>query len=270
MVLLTDLVIGESPRWHDGRLWFCHWGPDEVIAMDVDGKSEVMLNAPAHSIDWLPDGRMLIVWKKGGLMRQEPDGTLVRHISTEQGFNEIVVDGRGNIYLNSVGFDFMAFLEGKAEFGTGTITLITPDGQVKEVADDIHFANGMVISPDNRTLVISESFARRLTAFDIAPDGTLSNRRIWAENVGPDGIPMDREGAIWTSLTGEDCVRIKEGGEILDRIDLDRNPFACMLNEDTLFVMAAKWNPQNPFDGPRTGQVQSFPAPAPRAGWPSW
>jgi sugar lactone lactonase YvrE len=267
-VLLTDLVIGESPRWHDGRLWFCHWGPDEVIAIDTDGKSEVMLTAPAHSIDWLPDGRLLIVSKQGGLLRQEPSGELVPHLDTDQGFNEIVVDGRGNIYLNSVGFDFMGFLKGEAEFGTGTISLVTPDGTVTEVADDIHFANGMVVTPDNRTLVISESFARRLTAFDITDDGSLGNRRIWADNVAPDGITMDTEGAIWTSVTDHDVSRVKEGGEVLETIELDRMSFACMLGEDTLYVMAAQWNPDNPFGGPRTGQVLAFPAPAPGVGWP--
>lgn len=265
MILMSDLVIGESPRWHDGRLWFCHWGPDEVIAMDPTGKSEVV-GSGAHSIDWLPDGQMLIVSKKGGLLRQEPSGELTRLADGE--FNEIVADGRGNVYVNAVGFDFMGFLKGEAEFGTGTITLITPDGTKREVADDIHFANGMVVTPDNKTLIISESFARRLTAFDIAPDGTLKNRRVWAENIGPDGITMDAEGAIWTSETDHDVVRIKEGGEVLQRIELDRSAFACMLSEDTLYVMAAKWNPENPFGGDPTGQVQAFPAPAPGAGWP--
>ena len=294
--LMTGLVIGESPRWHEGRLWFCHWGAHEIIAVDLDGNSEVVTRDPEtspHSIEWLPDGRLLIVPANpayaGRLLRREPDGSLVTHADLSglpSGFNEIVVDGRGNIYGNGADFDFMAFLEGiqrdgedaqqvpwreRAGFVPGFIALITPDGSIRQVADGIEFPNGMVVTPDNSTLIISESFAGRLTAFDIATDGSLSNRRVWAEGLGPDGICLDAEGAVWTSTGANACVRVREGGEVLQRIELDRGPFACMLggpDRSTLFIMAAEWNPANPFGGPRTGQVLTAPAPAPGVGWP--
>jgi sugar lactone lactonase YvrE len=294
--LLTGLGIGESPRWHAGRLWFCNWGAAEVIAVDPDGNSEVVLRDPdvsPHSIEWLPDGRMLIVPGSpayaGRLLRQEPDGSLVDHADLSglpSGFNEIVVDGRGNIYANGADFDFMAFLanlqrEGEAamqtplherpDFVPGFIALITPDGAVRQVADGIAFPNGMVVSPDNATLIIAESFAGRLTAFDIAADGSLSNRRVWAEGLGPDGICMDAEGAVWVSTGGNGCVRVRDGGEVLQQIDLAKSPFALMLggpDRRTLFILAAEWNPANPFGGPATGEVLALPAPAPGAGWP--
>jgi sugar lactone lactonase YvrE len=286
--LMSDLVIGESPRWHDGRLWFCHWGPSEIVAVDPDGRSEVVVHDPErrpHSIEWLADGRQLIVSGAAGrLLRREADGTFVDHADLSGlpgGFNEITVDGRGNIYVNCADFDFMAFLDNldpadetpwreRPGFVPGFIGLITPDGTVRQVADGIEFPNGMVVTPDNRTLIIAESFAGRLTAFDIADDGSLSNRRVWADNIAPDGICMDADGAIWTSQTQTDCVRILEGGEILDRFELDRAAFACMLggpDRRTLFVMAAEWNPTDPF-GARTGQGLAFPAPAPAVGWP--
>jgi sugar lactone lactonase YvrE len=277
--LLTNLVIGESPRWHDGRLWFAHWGAEEIVAADLDGSSEVVARGSPDlgwSIDWLPDGRLLVTGPE--LKRREPDGSMVRHADlsaiAELGWNEIVVDGRGHIYLNSTGFRF-----GQEDFRPGIIALVTPDGSARQVADDIAFPNGMVVTPDNSTLIISESFGRRLTAFDIAEDGSLSGRRIWAEDVGPDGICMDAEGAIWTGDGGTACVRVREGGEVLQRVELDRAPFACMLGGPdgrTLFIMAQDWRlSDSPADnmerlttGPRTGQVLTVPAPAPGAGWP--
>ncbi|MFD2352426.1 SMP-30/gluconolactonase/LRE family protein [Nonomuraea ferruginea] len=129
----------------------------------------------------------------------------------------------------------------------------------------------MVVSPDGRTLIIAESFTGKLTAFDVASDGSLSNRRTWAAGLGPDGICMDAEGAVWTSTGGNEVVRVREGGEVLERVELDRGPFACMLGGPdgrTLYVVAAEWNPSDPFGGPRTGQVLAVDAPAPRAGWP--
>ena len=226
-VLLDGLAMVESPRWHDDRLWFANWGTEEIVAVDLDGQSEVVGHGPpglGWSIDWLPDGHLLVTGQE--LMRRETDGSMVRHADlrpiTEYGWNEIVVDGRGNIYVNSLGFDFGA----GEEPTTGIIALITPDGSARQVADGIQFPNGMTVTPDNSTLIISESFAGRLTAFDIAEDGTLLNRRAWAIGVGPDGICMDADGAIWTSSsdtrthTGRDdspdgeAIRVHEGGGV--------------------------------------------------------
>jgi sugar lactone lactonase YvrE len=279
--LMTGLVVGESPRWHDGRLWFSNWGAQEIVAVDPEGNSEVVTRVPTtvpFSIDWLPDGRLLVVsGPEGLLLRREPDGSLVTHADLRglaAGWNEIVVDGRGNIYLNSPRFSL-----GREEFRPGILGLVTPDGSVRQVADDIAFPNGMVVTPDNHTLIVAESFAGRLSAFDIADDGGLSNRRVWAElGQGGDGICLDADGAVWTPAGGVDqppaCVRVREGGEVLERIELDRACFACMLGgEDrtTLFMMAAEFQGLDKLDElfrSRTGKLLTAPAPAPGVGWP--
>jgi sugar lactone lactonase YvrE len=187
------------------------------------------------------------------------------------------VDGRGNIYVNG-GCDFEP---GSGE-PPGIIALVTPDGSVRRVADGLAFPNGMAVTPDNSTLIIAESHARRLTAFDIADDGGLSNRRVWSDGVGPDGICMDAEGAIWTGVGefGDNLVgRVREGGEVLERVRLDMPCFACMLggeDRNTLFMLAADWRiSDSPTDnmarltgGPRTGQLLTAPAPATGVGWP--
>jgi sugar lactone lactonase YvrE len=280
--LLTGLAIGESPRWHDGRLWFANWGTEEIVAVDLEGNAEVVAKGSpglGWSIDWLPDGRLLVTGQ--GLMRREPDGSMVPHADLSplgvDGFNEIVVDGRGNVYVNG-GADFTP---GEGD-PPGIIALVTPDGSVRRVADGIAFPNGMVVTPDNSTLIIAESFAQRLTAFDIDEDGGLSNRRVWADGVGPDGICMDADGAIWTGVGGftDNLVgRVREGGEVLETVRLDMPCFAAMLGgEDgrTLFMLTADWRMSDDFadniarltEGPRTGQLLTAPAPAPRAGWP--
>jgi sugar lactone lactonase YvrE len=285
--LLTGLVIGESPRWHEDRLWFAHWGTQEIVAVDLEGNAEVVVRGVRStpppglgwSIDWLPDGRLLVTGE--GLMRIAPDGSLVHHADLSglgvDGFNEIVVDGRGNIYVNG-GCDFRPG-EGRAP---GIIALVTPDGSARRVADGIAFPNGMAVTPDNSTLIIAESFAGRLTAFDIADDGGLSNRRVWADGVGPDGICIDAEGAVWTGVGGmsDNLVgRVREGGEVLDHVQLDMPSFACMLGgEDgrTLFTLTADWRMADGFEenitrlteGPRTGRLLTAPAPAAGAGWP--
>jgi sugar lactone lactonase YvrE len=182
------------------------------------------------------------------LLRMAPDGSLETHVDlrdlSQHGWNEIVVDGRGNAYVNNICFDFMS----GAEFAPGIIALVTPDGSIRQVADGIAFPNGMVVTPDNSTLIVAESFAGRLSAFDIA-DGGLSNRRVWADlGQGGDGICIDAEGAVWSPAM-KACVRVREGGQVLERIELDRFCFACMLggaDGRTLFMMAADWNgPEN-------------------------
>jgi sugar lactone lactonase YvrE len=271
--LMTGIALGESPRWHDGRLWFADWVAQELIALDLEGNREVITNVRSlpFSIDWLPDGPMLITSGRK-LLRLEPDGSLATHADlsdlSQYGWNEIVVDGRGNTYVNNICFDFMA----GGEFAPGIIALITPDGAIRQVADGIAFPNGMVVTPDNSTLIVAESFAGRLSAFDIAADGALSNRRVWADlGEGGDGICLDAEGAVWSPAM-KACLRVAEGGEVLQRIELDRFCFACMLggaDGTTLFMMAADWNGvENVGRGPRTGKVLTAQAPAPGVGWP--
>jgi len=278
---MNGLVVGESPRWHAGRLWFSNWGAQEIIAVDVNGRSEVMVRVPTtvpFSIDWLPDGRLLVVsGPEARLLRQEPDRSLATHADLSglaKGWNEIVVDGRGNTYVNGGDYKF-----GPGEpFAPGVVALVTPDGSVRQVADDIHFPNGMVVTPDNKTLIVTESFKARLTAFDIAADGSLSNRRVWAElGQGGDGICMDAEGAVWTPAFPDGrpcCVRVREGGEVLQRIELDKFCFACMLGgEDgkTLFMLVAEWRGvehMNELFSSHTGQLLTAQAPSPHAGRP--
>ncbi|MDQ2713343.1 MAG: SMP-30/gluconolactonase/LRE family protein [Chloroflexota bacterium] len=269
--LLTGLAFGESPRWHEGRLWFSNWGTQEVWACDLEGKSEVTVRVPTtipFCIDWLPDGRLLVVsGREGLLLPREPDGKLLTHAALgalAPFWNEIVVDGRGNVYVNGGAFD-----------APGVIALITSDGLVRQVADGIAFPNGMCVSPDNKTLIIAESHANRLTAFDIEADGSLSNRRVWAalEGCAPDGICLDAEGAVWYGdVPNKRCMRVREGGEVLRTIDLDRGCFACMLggiDKQTLFMMVAEWHGfENMIDQARTGQVLTTRAPAPGVGWP--
>ena len=278
-ILMTGLMFGEQPRWHEDRLWFSDWGPPEVIAVDLEGNSEVILQAPSFPccVDWLPDGRLLVVSAREGLLlRRESDGSLVTHsdlsgVSDPPAGNELVVDGRGNAYINGGGFDLLA----GEEFAPGIVALVTPDGSARQVADGIAFPNGMVVTSDNSTLIVAESYAKRLTAFDLAADGGLSSRRVWADlqDGVPDGICLDAEGAVWYGdVPNKRCVRVREGGEVLQTVELDRGCFACALgaaDRRTLFMMATEWSgPANMFAEPRTGQVLTTKAPAPGAGWP--
>lgn len=189
---------------------------------------------------------------------------------SEHPWNDIVVDGRGNAYVNNIAFDFPG-----GEFAPGIVALATPDGAARQVADGVAFPNGMVVTPDNATLIVAESYGHRLTAFDIAADGSLSNRRLWADLPGaaPDGICLDAEGAVWyADVPNRRCARVREGGEKLQSVPLDRGAFACALGGPdgrTLCITANEWNgPTNMTDGSRRGQVITVEAPAPGAGWP--
>src|SRR5215472_13114384 len=267
--LTAGLAMGESPRWHDGRLWLSDWGAQEIIAIDVHGKREVVVRtsfALPFCIDWLPDGHLLVVSGRDGLvLRREPNGTLITHADlhgfSPAGWNEIVVDGRGNAYING---------------GPG-IVLLTSDGSIREVAGNFQFPNGMAVTPDNSTLIIAESHGKKLTAFDIAKDGSLSRRRVWADlgSGVPDGICIDADSAVWyADVPNKRCVRVREGGEVLQTVTVDRGCFACMLggpDRRTLFIVATEWRGMEKVAEvaqARTGQVLTFTAPVPGAGWP--
>jgi sugar lactone lactonase YvrE len=275
-VLLDGLAFPESPRWHDDRLWVSDWGAGEVIATDLKGSSEVIARIPSFPmcIDHLPDGRLLVVSSsEQRLVRQEADGTLVTHADlSESGgdhpWNDIVVDSRGNAYVNNIGFDFP-----EGDVAPGSIALVTTDGTVRQVADDVAFPNGMVITPDGGTLIVAESYGDKLTAFDIATDGSLSERRVWAAvEDHPDGICLDADGAVWYGDVGSKrAVRVREGGEVLQTIDLDRGCFAAMLGGSdgrSLFLVANEWGDEDPSGGAPRGQVLVARAPSPRAGRP--
>jgi sugar lactone lactonase YvrE len=266
-LLMTGISFGESPRWHDGRLWFADWGAQELIAVDAEGVSEVVLTMGSgflpFCIDWLPDGRLLVVSAgERAILQREPDGGLAKRADlsglSEHAWNEIVVGGRGNAYVNNIGFDMAG-----GEFAPGIVAVVTPDGSARQVADGIAFPNGMAITPDGSTLIVAESYAAKLTAFDIEADGGLSNRRSWAalgEGAAPDGICLDADGAVWYGdVPNRHCRRVAEGGEVLQTIELDRGCFACALGGDhgrTLFMVAREWQGLESFGGDeRTGQI---------------
>jgi sugar lactone lactonase YvrE len=269
-ILLTGLAMGESPRWHDNRLWFSDWGAQEITAVDLEGNKEVVVRTQfglPFCFDWSQDGGLLIVsGRENLLLRRESDGSLVTHFDlgelSDKGWNEIVVDGRGNIYVNG---------------GPEIIALVTADGSARQVADSIAFPNGMAVTPDNGTLIIAESHGKKLTAFDIANDGDLSNRRVWADlrDGVPDGICIDEDNAVWyADVPNKRCVRVREGGEVLRTIDTDRGCFACMLggpDGTTLFIVATEWRGMDKIPEvarAQTGRVLMVDAPAPHVGWP--
>jgi sugar lactone lactonase YvrE len=270
-LLLDGLGFPESTRWRDGRVWLCNWGAGEVLAVTVDGGCEVMARlAPQTlplSIDWLPDGTLLVVdGPRRLLLRQQPDGALgVVADLTGFGsapFNELVVDAAGNAYVNG---------------GPGSIVLVRPDGSHQAVANGLQFPNGMALLDGGDTLLVADSYAQQLVAFAVASDGTLSGRRIWAQlEHAPDGICADEDGAVWVaSVPGKHCVRVREGAEVLRTVSVDRGCFACMLGGDdgrTLFIGAAQWRGMEAAmsDGPgSTGQLIAVPGqPAPHAGRP--
>ena len=268
-ILMSGVAMGESPRWHENRLWFSDWGAQEILSVDASGEREVTVPVPfslPFCIDWLTDGRLLVVsGREGRLLRRERNGSLVTHADLPgpagMGWNEIVVDGRGNAYING---------------GSG-IALLTPDGSLRRVADRMAFPNGMAITPDNLTLIVAESYGKKLTAFDIAPDGGLAKRRVWADlgDGVPDGICIDTEGAVWyADVPNKRCVRVREGGEVLETVTVDRGCFACMLGgveKKTLFIIATEWRGMDKIAEmaqARTGQVLTFEAPSTHAGWP--
>ncbi len=274
--LLGDLVFPEGPRWRDGRLWFSDMHAHEVVAVDLQGRRETIARVPEQpsGLGWLPDGSLLVVSMK--------DRALLRRVGTELApyadlstvcaclCNDMVVDAVGRAYVGNFGFDLYA---GEAPRPT-SMAVVTPDGRVSEAAGDLMFPNGTVITPDGRTLIVGETFAMRLTAFDVAMDGTLSNRREWAPlPAPPDGICLDAEGCVWVAvpLSPGAFLRVREGGEIVERIDLpDSGGFACMLGgEDgcSLFLLEASHSTPGAIER-GNARIRVARVSAPHAGWP--
>ena len=212
--LMAGRGLVESPRWHDDRLYFSDWSAGEVLAVDLGGRSEVIARVDSLPLctAWLPDGRLVIVSSPDGrLLRREPGGSLVTHADLGRpGWNDIVADGRGNIYVNGAGFNPMA----GEEFRPGSVHLVAADGTVRQVADDIAFPNGMAVTADNSTLIVADSYRHQLVAFDIGADGGLSGRRVWAdlgEGV-PDGICADAQDAVLVRRRAQQAMRARRGG----------------------------------------------------------
>jgi sugar lactone lactonase YvrE len=274
--LLAGRGLVESPRWHGDRLYFSDWSAGEVVAVDLEGSSEVVARVESLPLctAWLPQDRLVIVSSaQGRLLRREPDGALVTHADLGQpGWNDVVADGRGNVYVNGAGFNPMA---GEA-FRAGSVFLAAADGSVRQVADEIAFPNGMAVTADNSTLIVADSYRHSLVAFDIDGDGGLSGRRIWADlgDGVPDGICIDEDGAVWyADVPNRRCVRVAEGGAVLQTVDLDRGGFACALGGPdgrTLFITAATWQgmTESEMVAPGSGQVLTTRVDVPGAGWP--
>ncbi|MFI0404788.1 SMP-30/gluconolactonase/LRE family protein [Actinomadura sp. 3N508] len=274
--LLDGRGLVESPRWHGDRLYFSDWTAGEVVALALDGGTEVVARADALPLctAFLPDGRLLVVDSaSGSLLRREPDGNLALHADLGRpGWNDIAVDGRGNAYVNLLGWN-------PAEpdaFRPGFVHLAAADGTVRQVAGDIDFPNGMAVTPDDSTLIVADSYRHCLLAFDIEPGGGLSNRRVWADlgEGTPDGICLDAEGAVWyADVPNERCVRVAEGGAVLDTVALDRGGFACALGGPggtTLFIVAAEFRGMTGPDlvTPGSGRVLATEVTVPGVGRP--
>ena len=281
-VIASGFGLVESPRWHDGRLWFADWTAGEIRVVTGPGETEVVVRHESLPLcfDFLPDGSLIVVsGPERALLRADGDGALTPYADlstlTEVGCNDLVVDGRGNAYVNNVNFDF-AVGPPAGEVAPGFVMLVPADGgEPRRVADDLAFPNGMAVTPDNGTLVVAESYRNQLTAYDIAEDGSLDNRRVFAHlgEDNPDGICLDAEGAAWyADVPHQHCVRVREGGELLDRVPLDRGGFACMLggpDGTSLYAVTARWPGMEAMAGADwQGQVVSATASAPRAGWP--
>ena len=261
-IFAADIQMGESPRWHEGRFWMCDWLAGEVLSFAADGSRQVEARVEGlpFSVDWLPDGR-LVVTTNAGLVAG-PD--LAPYGASGQPFNEIVVDATGRAWVDMPGS--MPWEERKP----GIVAVVLPDGSSRQVADDVWFPNGMAILGDD-TLVVAESHADRLTAWTITAEGSLEHRRVWAqlgEGEAPDGICVDASGSIWyASVPQQHCVRVAEGGEVLETVSVDRGAFACMLGGDdgrTLFVVANRYGPEGASDG----VVLTTRVDVPRAGRP--
>jgi sugar lactone lactonase YvrE len=277
--VMEGLAFPEGPRWHDGRLVFSDMHGQRVIALAPDGEYDVVAELPKDpsGLGWLPDGRMLVVsMRDRRVLRREPGGALVEHANlwdlAPYHCNDMVVDRTGRAYVGNFGFD----LHERERPRTTVLLAVEPDGTARVAAEDMAFPNGMVITPDGGTLIVGESMAARLTAFEVGRDGALANRRVFAQLEGgilPDGICLDAEGAVWSAcpMTGR-VVRVAEGGEILDVIETGRaGAFACMLGDEdrrTLYVCTASTSVPAECKQRRDGRIERLRVEVPGAGLP--
>jgi sugar lactone lactonase YvrE len=281
---VSGLYFGECPRWHDGRLWYSDFFDHAVFSVSSDGerRSEVDFEGEPAGLGWLPDGRLLINSRLDRTVyRREPDGTVLPHGSLEPWAtwhaNDMVVASNGQAYAGNFGFDLDALyagtLPGSAIRSTSVIR-VDPDGSSAEAASDLAFPNGMVITEDGATLIVAESMGFRLSAFDRAPDGTLSNRREWAalDGIAPDGICLCADGSLWVAnAMAAECVRVAEGGEVLERVATSMNAFACMLGDEdrrTLYVVTAPDSHAAKARLARHGAIEKARTTVPGAGLP--
>lgn len=276
---LTGLAFPEAPRWHDGALWFSDFYDRRVARVAADGAAETVVHVAgqASGLGWLPDGRLLVVSMNDRRLLRLDGDTLVQAADLSAlahwPCNDMLVDAHGRAYIGHFGFD----LQGRAPFAPASLVLATPDGRVRVVAEDMHFPNGTVLTPDGRTLIVGESYGQRLTAFDVMEDGSLARRRVWAQlegrGVGPDGICLDAEGAIWlASPVTREVLRVREGGAVTHRIATPGQAVACILggpDRTTLFVCTGRvLVTPGQSRAERSGAVHAMPVEVPGAGSP--
>ena len=281
-VLIDGLTFTEGPRWYESKLYFSDFFTHRVLAVDLEGHLETIVETPHQpsGLGWRPDGSMLIVSMNDQKLLRFADGELTEAADlsnlANHYCNDMVVDKKGNAYVGNFGFDLHA---GEAIKPTNLI-LIRPGEEVCEVAENVFFPNGTVITPDDKTLILGETFASCLTAFDINEDGTLANRRVWADlrtieegySPVPDGICLDAEGAIWVaSPSTNDVIRVQEGGTLLDKVEVDRGAFACMLggaDGKTLFISTANDSQEETCLKEKSARIEIIEVDVPRAGLP--
>jgi len=285
-MIADGLYFGEGPRWHDGRLWFSDFHDHAVKSMDAAGgvRTELQIDDQPSGLGWLPDGRMLVVsMRRRQVLRVDPDGVKVHaDLAAIATFhtNDMVVDRHGRAYVGNFGFDLDHALQTRgvegvlAEHPTAVLARVDPDGSVHVACAEMHFPNGSVITPDDRTLIIAETLAMRLTAFDIAADGSLANRRLWAQ-VGmraPDGICLDANGHVWiANAIAPECVLFAPGGEVVATIETDQPCFACMLggpDRRTLYMLTAPTSVADLASASPLGRVMAAAVATPGAGQP--
>ncbi len=274
--LLDDLCFGEGPRWHDGKLYFSDMHAHTVNAVDLQGRATAVAEVAAwpSGLGWLPDGRMLVVSMTDRKLLRMENGALKLHadLSALASFhcNDMVVDGRGRAYVGNFGYDLISGAPQKP----AELVMVAPEGAARVVARDLEFPNGTVITPDGRTLIVGESMGHRLTAFDVAADGSLGGRRVWAElgDGVPDGIALDAEGAIWVaSPMTHELLRVKQGGQIAERIKREQMPIACMLGgptRRTLFLLTSESINPDECRAKRSARIETTEVEVAGAGWP--
>ena len=286
-ILADDLHFAEGPRWHQGTLWFSDFYDHAVksVGMASDLRTEFTLDDQPSGLGWQPDGSLLIVsMTKRQVLRRTTDGEIsvhadLSHIATFH-CNDMVVDSAGGAYVGNFGFNLDAEIAARgvpdvlANHPTAKLAYVAPDGQSRIAAEDMHFPNGPVITPDGKTLILGETLAGVLTAFDMGANSDLSNRRVWASTSPrvPDGICLDAEGAIWVANpVAPECVRIARGGEVLEVIETGQPCYACMLGGDdgrTLFMLTAASSDHGQTAASQTGKILIATVESPHAGRP--
>jgi sugar lactone lactonase YvrE len=265
-VFVDGFTFLEGPRWRDGLLWMSDINAKKVYTISPDGTRTVMAEVPDRpsGIGFLPDGTPIVVSMRDCSLKFIKNGELELHADISAlvngEINDMVVDKKGNAYVGSMGYDLFA----GEDFKPGALILVKANGEAQEVADELHFPNGPVVTPDGKTLIVAESWGKRLTAFNIEEDGTLSDRRIFADlgDYTPDGITLDEEGCVWLAAFANDCyVRVRDGGEVTNVIELQgRRAIACTLggaDMKTLYCLTFDGQMKDIGEGKQAGQVET-------------